>query len=759
MRPSLLRADRRRAAPRGRRGSRVLVLAAWALTACGAEDLPPDPSAPLTSPREPRALARGPVRDVPFVQERNLLPAEGSADRAELVGLVWPPASFGAAWRRPLPITPRGLRATEAPRALDLGAPLVAAAAHPTHLLLASRRHVYAVDGEARVVATATVSADVLGVDEDGVVLTSSGALAFEPGTGQLGPLSPGVRARARHGALACEVTDTTLRCARGEAAPEVHALPAAVGRPRALGVDVALPAALRAVVFGDGGVAALGAEGWEDVPLLRAGRVPYTTIHGVVRLDDGSFVAFGPHGAQRPRPDGEWRVYNAQRWIVSPDVRAVVEHEGVLWLASTGGLSAVEATTTTLEQKLAPFVTRIVERHDRDGAVADSHLTTRGDLSTNIPWDSDNDGSWTSYWIRGECYRYKVTGDPAAKAHFDRSLDAMLALRDLTGTDHFVARAVIRKAGCRLDDCDAPDDGQWFTSPDGQWWVKGDTSNDEVVAHMSIMGMAYDVCADEAQKVRIRAHVAGIVRGIVEHGWQLVDLDGLVTTYGQYDPAYAKVSLPGMLGDGGVRALELLSSLTLAHYLTGDVYFYDAKRRLIDEHGYDTMTEGELDYPFRKTNMDNDEMAVWSWMLLLRYESDPALHARWLGAWEHNWRRKFVQQQGAWWILVHAYVGGAEVPLEQALRWLVRAPVDMVRWNVVNSPRRDLVEADPEWFDNGVLRSDGLIIPYEERPLDRWNTHQFRADSETFDGRVEMDGADVLEPYWKARYYGWITP
>jgi hypothetical protein len=335
-----------------------------------------------------------------------------------------------------------------------------------------------------------------------------------------------------------------------------------------------------------------------------------------------------------------------------------------------------------------------------------------------------------------------------------------MLRLRDLTGTDHFLARAVIRKAGCKLDDCDNPDDGHWTTSPDGEWWVKGDTSNDEVIAHISMMGRAYDLCADEAEKVRIRKHVSAIVGGIMDHGWQLIDLDGEVTTYGQFDPAYVNDSIPGSFGDGGIRSVQIFASLSLAHYMTGEKRFLDGRRELMALHHYDENIERELEYPVRITGEDNDEMAVWSWWVLLGYENDDALHARWLAAWEKNWGLKYRDEQAAWWNNVHAYNTGApqEAELIKTLRWLRLAPVDMVRWNVLNSNRRDLVPA-PEAFGEGKMqRSDGRIIPYDERACDRWNTDQFKVDG-GHDGRLEMDGADVLDPYWMARYYGWIIP
>ncbi|MCK6546417.1 hypothetical protein L6R52_11255, partial [Myxococcota bacterium] len=746
---------------------------------------PPDPNAPLSGPREPPPAARS-LSDTPFVQEYNHPLLDADPRKVPITAVVLPPPAIPG-FAVPLAIEPRGIRAEDAPPGLALAledgeADLIAAAASGEQLAVASATTLYVLRSDGAWTSTRAPE----GVELRGLVagrrtiyvLTSRGLVAhpIELDAASLdGPTWAGVVAAAAGRSGFYMATETTLS-ARGDEPDgggdvvswEVP-LPPGASRPTVIIPDVTLPEPLELVLSSSTGLAGLhaaegGAPTWVDVPLFAPDRVPYVGARAGQRLADGGFVVATPEGAMRmiARDLGpEWRAYNADRWIPSKDVRGVAAADdplGPIWLATGLGLAEITARRITLEEKLAPFVERILLRHDRDGAVADSHLTTRGDLSTNIPWDSDNDGSWTSYWLRGECYRWKVTGDPAAKENFDKALDAMLRLRDVTGTDHFLARAVIRKEGCRLDDCDDPDDGKWFTSPDGEWWVKRDTSNDEVIAHLGMMGQAYDLCADDAQKQRIRDHVGGIVGGIMENGWQLIDpITNAVTTYGQFDPAYVNESIPGIFGDGGVRSLEILAGLTLAHYLTGEVRFLDGKRELMLRHGYDDNAERELEYPVRLQNQDNDEMAVWAWMVIVRYEADPELAERWQRAWQKNWDLKFGFQQAAWWNLVHAYNGGAELELESTLRWLRIAPVDMIRWQVVNTNRRDLVPAGDTFGPGKWMRSDGRIIPYDERPLDRWNTDQFKADG-GFDGWIEMDGADILEPYWKARYYGWIT-
>ena len=113
--------------------------------------------------------------------------------------------------------------------------------------------------------------------------------------------------------------------------------------------------------------------------------------------------------------------------------------------------------------------------------------------------------------------------------------------------------------------------------------------------------------------------------------------------------------------------------------------------------------------------------------------------------------------QQGAWWDLVDAVVGEPHEDFATAARWLRLAPVDLIRWDQHGSQRRDLVAA-PKPAKKGSVRSDGRILPYDERPCDRWNTSQYKVDG-GFGALVEMDGADVLAPYWMARYYGLIVP
>ncbi len=204
---------------------------------------------------------------------------------------------------------------------------------------------------------------------------------------------------------------------------------------------------------------------------------------------------------------------------------------------------------------------------------------------------------------------------------------------------------------------------------------------------------------------------------------------------------------------------MAVLAARTRAHAVTGVEGCLEARAAVMEEHHYDVNAETEASYVFRccKWSGDGDELATQSWFTLLQFEQDPALLARWRDGWAATYAN-IQQQQGAWWEMANAVLGGEPEPgFEATGRWLRQAPVDMIRWNVHNSHRLDLVDP-PAFYDGvGAGRSDGRILPYDERACERWNTSQYRLDG-GFGAAIEMDGADVLAPYWMGRYHGLIV-
>ena len=771
-----------------------------------AEETIPETTA-LTLPFEPVPVVEAYV-DAPFVQETNHTSNEVLSSVGGLVGVVTSPPSFQAHERWPADViqaTPAGLVWFDEegePAILELtDEPLLALARGSDSLLVQSETKLFLVTVGDSVEAVVTTMMPPDGLLEETVhglvsgswpmALAQSGVWVFPAADISWTVPAPnepsavleheGTLIVAHAGGLVAY--DIPAEGPPSEAiwsldGSEPESDYQAIFPLRAMVSEVLLPASLDLVLIGDGGVRgyAFGDGSGQppilvDEPAFAGGRVPLDQPRAASRTSDGGFVVATAGGAYRVMDRGhgpEWRVYNRERWLPSEQVHAVATDptvpDGPIWFATSNGLARVTAERVSLEEKLVPFVERIVLRHNREGAVADSKLAVKGDLSTNIPWDSDNDGGWTCYWVLSECYRWKVTGDPEAKANFDLALDGMLRLHDLTGTDHFLARSLIRKSTCVLDDCDDPDDGHWYSSPvDEDYWVKRDTSNDEITSHMFMMGPAYDLCADEEQKARIVTHVGNIVGGLMENGWKLIDpVTDEVTTYGNLDPGYVNDHPGGFLGDGGRRSAQMLGALNLAIYLSEDETARDelraGKRELIEEHHYDTNAIDYERFPAMWSSGDGNELGTQAYWPLVRYEEDPELLALWRQGWDDLYAR-IKLQQGAYWDISNYVLGGQPEPgVPMLSRWLRLAPVDLIRWTQLNSNRQDLV-VPPKWFNQeGRARSDGFIIPYDERRCDRWNTDQYQVDG-GHNGMTEMDGADVLMPYWCARYYGLIVP
>jgi len=745
-------------------------------------DIKSDPGQ-LTVPVEPAKPPKGLViHDHEYSQEFNHTWNEQEW-QGPLVALVVPPASYGE-MKTPWFVTASGVvirnqagKLEEKQVSGEKG--LFTARAAMGNVYLASPGVVYLVDksGNASVVANAPKDAVILRISGDSEhldILTSAGPgliAGFAPVKWDAMNPAPTAARRTDKGILFARPGKLVFYSSKipPYGTPK-WSVDIDVGTPVAILLNRTLPQALDIVVAGDKGVEGLnltqnGAKK-ADVALFHKGRVPLTAIKSARSTPDGGFIVAATGGAWRLKKSDigiEYRVYVADRWMPGT-VRDALETTDGIWFATNKGPGSVTIKSWRLRDKMDAMVDRIVRRHDRDGAVADSHLTKPGDLSTNIPWDSDNDGGWTCYWLMAECLRYRVTADPQAKAHFDESLARMLSLRTLTGTDYFVARSVIRIDGCKLDDCDAPDDGKWFKSPDGKWWVKRDTSNDEVDSHMFMMGMAYDLCADEAQKKAIAAHVAGIIGGIIDHDYQLIDpITKKCTTYGQFGPKYANDRIDGSMADGGTRSAELLGGLSLAWHMTGEKRFLDAKNLLITKYHYDKNVANMGDiktYPFCAGSGDCDELGTQALFTLIRYESDPTRRALWMQGWNRMYEHLKLQED-AFWGMINVVLNGSDKDLSKAIRWFDSYPVDLIRWVIHNEKREDKIKA-PEYYTkynndpNRGMRSDGHIFPEDERPNDRHNTPRFKLNGGLGATR-EMDSADVLFAWWMGIYYGFI--
>ncbi len=399
-----------------------------------------------------------------------------------------------------------------------------------------------------------------------------------------------------------------------------------------------------------------------------------------------------------------------------------------------------------TLEEKSRVFVERVQKRHNRWGFTATSELRVPGDLSTNRPVSTDNDGLWTAMYVAAECFRYKVTGESDARENARRGMQAILRLESITGIPGFPARSFIK-----VGEDAQPSDGEWHDTPDKAWRWKGDTSSDEIVGHYFVYPIYYDLVADESEKSLLRAALDRITNHILDHNYQLIDVDGQRTRWGWWGPD----EIWKEAGETGLRALHMLSHLRVAMHVTGDsssaAKFRAAYEDLIKTHKYHLLTRNQKIAIPGHINHSDDELAFLSYYPLLEYETNPDLLAVYKQSLERSWQVERPERNPLWNIIYAAGTGAQEFDRAESLRTLHEIPLDTITWTVKNSTRLDVpVDSLSDRFS----RKQALVVlPYDEIPMWKWNGNPYNMDGGN-GGRSEDDGAYFLLPYWMGRFH-----
>lgn len=495
-------------------------------------------------------------------------------------------------------------------------------------------------------------------------------------------------------------------------------------------------------------GVAILGPG--ESPAFLNEPPVPVEDVHDLLVASGGSLWGATSHGVWRQHPGGHTSYYAGQRWLPHDWARALVETaDGTVWVGTANGLAHLADLPTTLEEKAARFEARIRARHWRlKGYVTTSRLNVPGDLSSNEPRPSDNDGLWTALYLAAHAYRYAATGSQDALQQAKAAYAAIEWLEEVTTIPGFPTKAVLPPGDPETQESRMP----WYPSADDQWAWKGDCSSDEIAGHFYGYSIYYDLVADAADQARVRALVERIMDHILTQGLYMVGMDGKPTRWCVWAPE--KLNEDRMWwGDRGLNSLEILSHLRTVHHITGNPRYLAEYHRLIHEHGYaENVRRQKVDIPSH-VNHSDDELAFVSYYPLLKYEDDPSLRAIYLDSLEHAWQIE-RPERNPWWNLIYGVLTGEACELEAAVRTLREIPLDLITWDVQNSHRRD-VQTDRLADRFGRLQST-TVLPYDELPAHKWNFNPYQLDGGN-GGRSEEDGTHLILPYWMARYYGFL--
>ncbi len=455
--------------------------------------------------------------------------------------------------------------------------------------------------------------------------------------------------------------------------------------------------------------------------------------------------------GAIRKLPGPEFHYFSGRRWLPGERVNGIAAAERSVWLATDGGLAEISYHPMTLEAKAAFY-----EQHLRDWG------QKRLGLVHKLEWDDalgeyvreagDNDGGYSSDYLSAQSYRYAVTRDPAARAEAVNTFRALRWLERMTGIPGFPARSVWVKGekGHKSSQGSGSYPAEWHDVSGTSFEWKGDTSSDELCAHFYAVNLFLDLAAQGDEIALARAHIERMAAHLVDHQWQLIDLDGKPTRWGRWDPDYFATE-EGRF-DQGLQSLEILSFMKTAADVTGEQKFRTAYSQLVTmEYPGKTLRQRAVFPPDSVANFE-DQLSFWAYWNLLRREADPALKSVYRRSFERTWEVLRVEQQ-PWFNFIYGALTGNDCEADRAVAHLREWPLDLVNYSFQNSQRADL--RTPPGYKS-VKAADRAFSPREREPM-RWDAWTMQADGGS-DGRDVVEPSGWLVAYWMGRFHGFIS-
>ena len=447
---------------------------------------------------------------------------------------------------------------------------------------------------------------------------------------------------------------------------------------------------------------------------------------------------------------DGLVKYFVAYRWAQDTVVNdvAVSDDGDTFWAATAKGLSRVDSCMMSLKEKADYYQETTEKYHVRDGYVTVTMGLKNEDIATSSVDISDNDGLWTAKYLASQVYRYAVTGEQEALEIARRSMKALIYLMDVTGIPGFTARAIRREG----EDGYGDGDREWHLSPDGSCEWKGETSSDEMTGHFFGLSLYYDFCANDEEKAELRRGLCGIVDHIIAHDFKLCDVDGKPTTWANWNPMDLNLN-DKWIWEKGVNALEILAFLKVAYHISGDEKYDEVYKELIFKHHYAINITHHKVFDGHVTHID-DNLGFLAGDTLLRLEDDPAIRRLALMGMTHHWNYEKIERTPLWNFMYGAHTG-LYSDIEAAVQSMREMPLSLIRYKTINSNRKGLVMDDEQeqWGEPEQLK---VPLPYDERPLCKYDANPFRYDDG--DSASAEDGTMYLLPYWFARYHKLIV-
>ncbi|MBQ8183225.1 MAG: hypothetical protein IJ025_04920 [Clostridia bacterium] len=493
----------------------------------------------------------------------------------------------------------------------------------------------------------------------------------------------------------------------------------------------------------------------FNDMFFAPDGKKYFATNTGIITLIEGK-ISYLSYGA----------------WLMHPTVTKIsVSDNGTIAAVTPRGISIITSKYMTLEEKANHFDEYAVKYFTRnEGYQVDRVLKKYGDMESGVLYNSDNDGLFTGLYCASQCFRYKVTGDKKAKENAKRAVDAMIKLTEITGKPGFTARAT------RYTDDEFFGKGnreEWHVcedNPDCEWL--GETSSDEMTGHYFAYGIYYDLVADKKEKERIAKVVKTITDHIIENNFHLCDVDGIPTTWANWEPDLLNND-DRWYYERGTNSLEMLSFLKTTYHVTGDEKYNKVFDMLINDHHY---AMNCIQYKCEDGHVAHidDQLDFTNIYNLITYTDNNAHKEIFKMGLTHHWAYERVERS-PYFNMVYGALTNNNCDIEEAAKSLSEINLDLICWPVYNSYRKDIVW-DTEQEAMGIPPQLKYPVEYSSRALVNYDGNQFVCDSgaeefvninnKVVNRTATLPGAHsqgvravmpsiYLLPYWMGRYHG----
>jgi len=478
-----------------------------------------------------------------------------------------------------------------------------------------------------------------------------------------------------------------------------------------------------------------------------------------------GDRIWFGSsNGAFASRKDGKFDYFQGERWLPGNGVKSINPGpDNSVLIVTNAGLGQICFKSMTLFEKAQFFQQQVRQRHIRNGFNASLVGMEKGNLSSGVLADSDNDGLWTSMYFGAEIFRYAVTKEADALANIRECLDAMERLYTVNPIPGFPSRSFERRGFKEK----LSDPERWQHAPDPEWDWKATTSSDEVIGHIFGFGALAELVQVPDLKSRAVNLIDTLMMHVIKNDWYLIDYDGKPTLWGKWNPSYVN-GFPTNVGDRKLNSSNIVAMLQTAYRFTNKPIYKEKAFELMNKHKYyenlmrpmafiSMAPENADDYSkylSESWNHSDDEMYFMGYWGLYRYAFNDTLKTNFKKSIIDHFQAERPEKEGLWNIFT-AITGTPDFDLNEGVWYLKEHPLDLIDWSIANSHRADIEKIAPNFRTQTIKE----VLPPDERPVQRHNANMFNLDRKGGNGVSEHSAGDIwLLPYWMGRYLGVIS-